>query len=97
MKTRFNQGLDHQLYYYRDNHQNEVDVIFKRAHELIPIEIKAAQTFQSEFLKGLKYFSQLVGDRAPNGYLVYSGSQEQSVGNIEILNFKRIREIVRSD
>lgn len=93
MKTRFNQGLDHQLYYYRDSHQNEVDVIFKRAHELIPIEIKAAQTFQTEYLKGLKYFSQLVGERAPDGFLIYAGIQEQPIEKFRVINFKHARNI----
>lgn len=97
MKTRFNQGLDHQLYYYRDNHQNEVDVIFKRAHELIPIEIKAAQTLHLEFLKNLKFFSQLVEDRAPKGFLIYSGDQEQRIEKFKILNFKHAYKIVLPD
>jgi len=46
MKARLNQGLEPQLYFYRDQQGNEVDVIYKSANVLIPVEIKAAQTFQ---------------------------------------------------
>lgn len=53
MKYRFNKGKNPNLYYYRDNHQNEVDVIIKYGHELIPIEIKSSETFHSSFLKNI--------------------------------------------
>jgi len=53
VKTRLNQGLDPNLYFFRDNHKNEVDLLYKKAHELIPIEIKSAKSFDRTFLKGL--------------------------------------------
>lgn len=96
MKTRANKGLDPHLYYYRDNHQNEVDVIYKSASQLIPIEIKSAQTYNSEFLKGLKYFKKIVGDRVSSQYLVYAGDYEQQVGEIQILNFKNTSKIIEA-
>ncbi|MCD4745978.1 MAG: ATP-binding protein [Bacteroidales bacterium] len=45
VKYRFNTGFDHNLFFYRDSHQNEVDVVFKKARQLYPVEIKSAQTF----------------------------------------------------
>lgn len=89
LKWRYNHGLDPQLYYYRDVQKKEVDVIFKDGHNLIPIEIKSSRTFNSEFLKKLEFFQQLVGDRAPNGYLIYAGDQEQQIHSIRLLNFKK--------
>ncbi len=86
MKARLNQGLDPQLYYYRDVQKNEVDVIFKRGNELIPIEIKSSKTYNTSFLKNIKFFQNLVKERAPSGYLIYAGDQEQKIGSIELLN-----------
>lgn len=88
IKTRVNRGLDPQLYYYRDVQKNEVDVIFKQGHDLIPIEIKASRTYHSEFLRSIQFFQKLVGDRAPKGYLIYSGDQEQKIGSIQLINYK---------
>ncbi len=93
MKERFNQGLDPQLYYYRDVQKNEIDVIFKAGHQLIPIEIKSSKTFHSEFLAKLKFFQNLVDDRAPKGYLIYAGSQEQKIHSIELLNYRNAYKI----
>jgi predicted AAA+ superfamily ATPase len=94
LKTRLNMGMDPQLYYYRDNHQNEVDVIFKTANELVPIEIKAAQTFNPNFLRGLNFYQNLVGERVIKKYLVYSGDFEQQIDNTRVLNFKNTKQII---
>lgn len=95
IKQRVNQGLDPQVHYFRDNKKNEVDVIFKTGHELVPIEIKAAQTFNNSFLKGLKYFHDLVGKRCTKGFLIYSGDQEQQLGMFKLLNFKNSAAAVK--
>ena len=88
MKTRLNLGLDPQLYYYRDVQKNEVDLIFKSGNQLIPIEIKSSKTFNTEFLKNVQFFQRLVKERAPEGYLIYAGDQEQRIHNIHVLNYK---------
>jgi predicted AAA+ superfamily ATPase len=89
LKGRLNQGLDPQLYYYRDVQKNEIDLIFKNGNELIPIEIKSSKTFHPDFLKNLRFFQDLVGARAPKGFLIYAGDQEQRIGSIGLLNYKR--------
>lgn len=95
MKGRLNQGLDPQLYFYRDVQQNEVDIIFKTGNSLIPVEVKSAKTFNSEFLKGLRFFQNLAGERAPRGYLVYGGENEQAIHSIQVINYLNASKIVR--
>lgn len=94
VKARLNQGLEPQLYFYRDNNQNEVDIIFKQSNELIPIEIKASQTYNSAFLKGIQYYKSVAGTKVKKGYLVYAGNHEQQIGDIKLLNFKNAHVIV---
>ncbi|MBI2743623.1 MAG: ATP-binding protein [Chlamydiales bacterium] len=89
MKSRLNRGLDPQLYYYRDTQKNEIDVIFKDGHNLVPIEIKSSKTFNREFLRRLHFFQNLTGDRAPKGYLIYAGEEEQRVQSVDLLNYKK--------
>jgi hypothetical protein len=94
MKSRLNQGKDPQLYYYRDVQRNEVDVIFKEGNQLIPIEIKSSKTYHSEFLEKVELFQKLAGSKAPKGYLIYGGAQEQKVRSIELLNYKQAIRVV---
>jgi predicted AAA+ superfamily ATPase len=87
-KYRHNRGLDPNLYYYRDNHKNEIDVIIKHSNQLIPVEIKSAQTFNKDFLKGLKFYQNLVGERMSTGYVIYAGDLNQSVSGFQLLNYR---------
>lgn len=94
IKTRLNMGMDPQLYFYRDSHQNEIDVIYKNGNELLPIEIKSSQTFNSAFLRGLNFYQNLAGERVNQKYLIYSGDYEQQIDNTSIINYKNTRHVI---
>ncbi len=96
MKYRLNQAKDPQLYFFRDNHGNEVDVLFQYGHSLLPIEIKSASTFNKTLLKGLQYFSKLTGDRVSKAVLAYAGDVEQTVNFINIINYRNISRELRN-
>lgn len=87
-KSRLNSGLDPSLFYYRDIQKNEVDVIFKKGHELVPIEIKSSKTFHPEFIQKLEHFQTIAKNRATKSYLIYAGESEQNVKGTKLLNFK---------
>ena len=94
MKARLNQGLDPNLYYFRDAHGNEVDLIYQIGRDLIPIEIKSGRTFQRQFLKGLNFFKALAKERCKGGYLIYAGKEEQSVESFKLLHYQKAARII---
>jgi predicted AAA+ superfamily ATPase len=85
LKTRMNLGMDANLYFYRDNNQNEVDLIYKKGRELIPIEIKSAMTYADSLHKNIDYFQKIAG--STEGYLIYAGDLEIHKENLSMLNF----------
>jgi predicted AAA+ superfamily ATPase len=97
MKARINQGREPHLYFYRDSQKHEVDIIYKRGAELVAVEIKSSETFHHDFLKGLKYFQKLAGERCRDGYLVYNGSEDFKFGSIDVINFMKSSLIVEED
>ena len=94
LKHQYNQGKDANIYFFRDSHNVEVDIILQVHDKLIPIEIKSSSTFNSSFLKNIKYFQKLTKEKSPIGFLIYSGEQEQKVGNIEVINYKNIHKMM---
>jgi len=94
IKTRTNRGLDPQFHFYRDNHQNEIDILFKRGSDLLPVEIKSAQTFHADFLKGLRYLQKIMPERFKEGYLVYDGQIEQKIDTFDLVNFRRAAPVI---
>jgi predicted AAA+ superfamily ATPase len=94
VKSRYNQGLDPRLYFFQVTGRNEVDLIYQKGHELIPIEIKSTRTFNSSQLTGIKNFAK-IAERCANPYLIYSGDEEMKIGEIQLLNYRHAAQIVK--
>jgi hypothetical protein len=72
LKARYNRGLTANLYFYRDSHGNEIDLLHKAGSGMIGMEIKAAATWHPDFKKMLNRFSENI--RPLQGkYIAYRG------------------------
>ena len=64
------------LYHYRDKQKNEVDIILEQSDgSLIGIEVKASSTVRESDFKGIRKFSELVGEQFKYGLVLYTGSR----------------------
>lgn len=90
LKKRYNSGMDNNLFFYRDNHGNEIDIIQEVAGKVNAFEIKSAQTFTPHFLKGLDYLRKIAPQYASESTLVYDGSEEIIIQNHHIVNFRKL-------
>ncbi len=86
LKSLYNQGKRAELYFYRDTHGSEVDLIIKQQRRLIPIEIKSAETFTKDFLKGILKFRGLSRDRCGQGYVLYNGKEKYQLNDVFVQN-----------
>jgi hypothetical protein len=87
LKSRTHRGHDPNLYFFRDHNGQEVDLLYPEGNEVIPIEIKSAQTFNNSFAKGIHYFQKISGSKRP-GRIIYAGDTEICSEHYEVLNFK---------
>lgn len=92
-KYQLNRGLTPSLFYYRDLQNHEVDLIIQQGRNLIPIEIKSSQTYHSDFIKPLSFFQELVSQRVPHSFLIYTGDMEQAIHSTRLINFRNTRFI----
>ena len=86
IKGALNRGIRPEMYFFRDSHGNEVDLLIREQGKLFPVEIKSAATFSTDFLKGLEKFRALAGHRVGSGAVLYNGEQEFSVRGVGIFN-----------
>jgi predicted AAA+ superfamily ATPase len=87
LKGHYNRGLRPDLYFYRDNRGNEVDLIMKKGGKLIPFEIKSASTFNPSFLQGIERFKAAAGAHLVTGGMVlYNGDLVTSVRGTKVAN-----------
>ncbi len=92
LKGAFNIGIKPDVYFFRDSHGNEVDLIIKEEGKLVPVEIKSASTFSDTFLKGIKYFRSLGIKGIKNGSVLYNGDEEFTLQSVRIFNPLHIHE-----
>lgn len=89
LKKRYNQGLSPNLYFFRDNHGHEIDLILEEKRKLIPIEIKAAMTFHDRFSKAIPKFRKLSGN-SEKGFVIYAGELEFESEDYIVRNFQHL-------
>lgn len=95
VKAQENRGLETHLHFYRDSHGNEVDVVLQKGRQLKPVEIKAAQTWNNSFLKGIDHFRNVVGDRGVKGAVVYGGSNEREASDYSLLSYLSAPQLIQ--
>ncbi|MCB2222036.1 MAG: ATP-binding protein [Bacteroidetes bacterium] len=90
VKKHYNSGMDANVFFFRDKHGNEIDLLMPRGNKLIPVEIKSSQTYHKEFNKNINYIKKIYPDRIKKSYLVYGGVQEQITEGNNLINFLNI-------
>jgi len=92
IKTRYNQGRTPNLYFYRDSHGNEIDLLYASGRELVGIEVKSSSTFTSHFKKTLLRFSEKQ-QPLQSSYVVYNGEERQFSDGVTAINFRNTSDI----
>jgi len=91
-KNKFNSGSGTNIFFWRDNKGIEVDVLLDSGSKLLPIEIKAAQTFNEEYIKNIQRWNEF--SRQKGGILVYNGLQEfERKDKIRVKNWRAVSKM----
>lgn len=85
LKHRHNLGLAPDLYFWRDNHGLEVDLVFEHAGRLHGVECKSGTTYVDEWLEPARRFRRVAGADAAPPVLLYGGesSFERADHNVQ--------------
>ena len=94
LKNRFNRGLSDNMYFYRDNVGNEVDLVMSLGSELIPVEIKAGQTVVPDFFRGLHAFERFRRVPSKHAGLVYGGKERQVRPGVAVMSFNDLPDFL---
>ena len=95
LKSRYNRGLQSNLYFWRDNKGHEIDCIIEKANSLIPVEIKSGRTFNVDFRSGIKYWNSISANSAKDSFIIYGGEKSFTGSDANALGWKNINEILK--
>lgn len=75
IKNALNRGDEPNLYFWRDSTGHEIDVVIELGEGATALEIKSGQTIAGDFFSGLRFWRELVGEKAAPAALVYGGDR----------------------
>ena len=90
VKHRMNAGKEGGVFFYRDSNGNEVDILLKEEGEITALEVKSSMTYNTEFEKTLKKITEWIKTPVKRKAVVYTGDLENTVGEIELINYKNL-------
>ncbi len=95
LKYRYNRGQRNNLYFFRDSNGNEIDLLYTKGADILPIEIKSGQTITSSYFKGLKKFRTFFPHNLPwDTALIYAGETEQHRQETKVLQISSLPHLL---
>ncbi len=88
LKHRHNLGLPPDLYFWRDNHGLEVDLMFEHQGRLHAVEVKSGTTYAGDWLHAARRWRALVGAQAADPVLVYGGPSSHAREDHRVLSWR---------
>ncbi len=76
LKRQYNNGLDNNLFFFRDKSQREVDLVQEDGTRLYAYEIKLSSSIHPDFYKNLKYFRSLFPNDTVSTQVINTGAEE---------------------
>ena len=70
------------IYFWRDQHGHEVDLVVDRGDALFCLEIKSGQTFQKNFLDSIKWLNRLQNQQ--RGACIYGGNDSFQIDGVMV-------------
>jgi hypothetical protein len=93
LKARMNRGKNSNIYYFRDNVGNEVDIILENGVSVKPVEIKLGSTINEDYFKGLRYYRNLNKKNAAKPALIYGGTRNQRRQTADVFSYRNTESV----
>jgi len=93
LKQRYNAGRTNNLFFWRDNVGNEIDLLIQKGSRRFPVEIKSGQTITNDYFKGILFWNKIT--QTEGGYVIYGGDMMQKRSNgIKVIPFREFNDEV---
>lgn len=92
LKSRLNAGRPADLYFWRDSHGHEVDLLRQNGAVVDAVEIKAGATISSTQTRGLERWARSAGDLVGRQYLVTGGEAGGSRSGVKLIGWRDLDE-----
>lgn len=92
LKYGYSNGVDLDIYFWRDKLGNEIDLLINSAGGKKLIEIKSSQTIVGDYFKGLNYYNNLVKSSKNKSFIIYGGNEEQQRTTAKVVGWQKLAD-----
>jgi predicted AAA+ superfamily ATPase len=96
LKDRFHRGLSSNLYFWRNNIGDEIDVLLNQGTGLVPVELKSGETLNPDSFKGLHKWRRISSDTEGPAYLVYGGKDKLTQHGIQAIPWMKVSQEIQN-
>lgn len=94
LKSRYNAGKPADLYFWRDNKGVESDLLFEKAANLQPIEIKSGKTITKDYIRAGKNAAKFSVENTLQPWLIYGGDESYERSGVHAVGWRDIPDWV---
>lgn len=91
-KQRLNAGLAPDLYFWRENSGQEIDILCETTQGLQAIEIKSGSTYASDWAQSLKKWQSFAGTESLGSTIMYGGTNNFEREGINVWGWKDVAQ-----
>lgn len=94
LKYKYNRADNADMYFWKDNKAKDIDLLMETSKGIIPIEIKAAKTYNTSAFSNISYY-QKISETKNTGYVINQTekSQKSSFGNF--ISWRTLGELLK--
>ena len=93
IKSYFNNGKEHDLYFWRDNKGKEIDCIIDTPTQAIPVEIKSGETMNASYFDNIQYWNKLSENTTENSFALYAGNRTMNLSFGKLLSWQDMDQL----
>jgi hypothetical protein len=93
LKSRLNEGREPNLFFWRDNHGVEIDLVVEDGGGIDFYEIKSGKTIPGDFQRNLALLRERAGNLAGRSGIIYGGDESFSFKGFEIRSWRNLAEL----
>ena len=95
IKNQIHNGIVPSIFYWRESNGNEIDCLIElNSEKIVLLEIKAGQTFNSDFMKNLNRFPENRFSGTTKKCLIYSGKESSSISGIQVFTWEKFASLL---
>ena len=92
-KQDYHSGKRPYLYFWRDNHGDEIDLLRSNANSIKLLEIKSTQTLMTHHFKGIAKFQRLLENESAEFFMAHGGEETMTRSSgVKVLSWRNLSE-----